>query len=130
MRVLGIDYGRKKIGIAVGNTETGLSEPLIVIRFRSADEALRKVEQVVREEQVEQVVIGISEGKMAQETKEFGKTLEVKLKTPIVFQDETLSTQEAQELSIRAGIQRKKRKELEDAYSAALILQNYLDSKA
>lgn len=129
MRILGIDYGRKKIGLAVGDTETRLAEPHSVIRFNTAGERFEKVNQVVQVEQVEQVVVGVSEGKMAQETKKFGEKLKKKLKIPVNFQDETLTTQEAQELSIKAGIKRNKRRMLEDAYSAALILQAYLDAK-
>jgi len=126
MKYLGIDYGRSKIGLAV--SEGVIAEPLKVIRYKDEEELIRKVEQVLKVELVEKVVVGISEGEMAKETKEFGKRLENKLKTPVVFQDETLSTQSAQELSISANIKRKKRKEMEDAYSAAVILQSYLDA--
>ena len=128
-KVLAIDYGRKKIGLAIGDTETRFAEPHSVIRFNTPEEAINKVLRVSRVSKVSKVVIGISEGKMAKETKEFGKKLEEKLVVPVLFQDETLTTQEAQELSIKAGINRKKRRELEDAYSATLILQAYLDSK-
>ena len=126
MRILAIDYGRAKIGLA---TSTGsLAEPLKVIRFESKEEANREVAKVVEVEKVEKVVIGVSEGKMAEETREFGKQLGERLRMTVVFQDETLSSKDAQRLSIEAGIKRKKRKSLEDAYSAALILQSYLDS--
>lgn len=125
MKIVGIDYGRRKIGIAV--SEGILAEPFEVIRFESEEEALKKLGEVVQTEQVGRIVVGISEGKMAQETRKFGRRLEERLNLPIVFQDETLTTQVAQELSISAGIRRKKRREMEDAYSAALILQAYLD---
>jgi putative Holliday junction resolvase len=128
MKLLGIDYGRRKIGLALGDTDTKFAEPLIVIRFESEDELLKKVGRVIQEEQVKEIVMGVSEGMMAQETKEFGKTLAAKLGTPIIYQDETLTTHEAQSLSIKAGINRKKRKLMEDAYSATLILQAYLDN--
>jgi putative Holliday junction resolvase len=127
MKIIGIDYGRKKIGLAIADGP--LAEPLKVVRFESEEEALRKVEEAIKVEKVEKVVIGISEGKMAEETKEFGEKLKEELKIPVVYQDETLTTNEAQELSIRAGIKRKKRRALEDAYSAALILQSYVDSR-
>lgn len=127
MRILGIDYGRKKIGLAIGDTESKLAEPLGIIRYKILEEVLKKLEQVVRTEQAEQVIIGISEGKMADETKEFGKLLKEKFKILVVYQDETLTTLEAQNLSIKAGIRRKKRKELEDAYAATILLQDYLD---
>jgi len=125
MKYLGIDYGRKKIGLAV--SDGVIAEPMIVVRYKDEEDLLNKVEKVIKVEMVEKVVIGVSEGKMAEETKEFGKKLEEMVKIPVVFQDETLSTQTAQELSIRANIGRKKRKEMEDAYSAAIILQNYID---
>lgn len=124
--MLAIDYGRKKIGLAVA--DGSLAEPLSVIRFEKEGEALKKVEKVVKVDKVGKVVIGVSEGKMGEETRAFGQKLEKQLGIPIVFQDETLSTKEAQELAIKAGIKRKKRQELSDAYSATLILQAYLDS--
>ncbi len=127
MKLLGIDYGRKKIGLAIGDTNSGLAEPLKVIRFENLEEGLEKVMQEIKVEEVERIVLGISEGEMAEETKEFGRKIEAKLKIAVAFQDETLTTHEAQNYAIEAGIKRKKRKLMEDAYSAALILQAYLD---
>ena len=133
MRILAIDYGRKKIGLAFGDSITRLSQPHSVVRFETEEEGLKKVSsffaKASQDKKVSKIVVGISEGKMAVETRRFGEKLESILKIPVVFQDETLSTQEAQELSIKAGINRKKRRKLEDAYSATLILQSYLDSK-
>ncbi|OGM19660.1 hypothetical protein A2686_00280 [Candidatus Woesebacteria bacterium RIFCSPHIGHO2_01_FULL_38_10] len=126
MRILGVDYGRKKIGLALASTR--IAEPFKVIRYRDYEEAIEKLRQVVQVEKVEKFVLGISEGKMAEETRKFARRIEEKLKIPIVFQDETLTTRRSQELSIEAGIKRKKRKALEDAYSATLILQSFLDS--
>ena len=127
-KILGIDYGRKKIGLAIGDSDAKLAEPYIVIRFENIYEVLKKVAQVVQVEHVNKIVLGISEGKMANEQKGFGKRLHDKLGIEVIYQDETLTTKEAQRLSIEAGINRKKRKGLEDAYSAALILQSYLDN--
>ena len=127
MKILGIDYGRKKIGLAIADGP--LAEPLKVVRFESLEKVLEKVEDVVKKEEIERVVVGVSERKMGIEQRVFGKSLKEKLSIPVVFQDETLTTHEAQELSIKAGIKRKKRRALEDAYSAALILQSYIDSR-
>ena len=126
MRILGIDYGRKKIGLALAISP--IAEPYEVIRFEKLDVAIKKLKRVVKLEKIEQIVVGISEGKMAEETRKFGEGLEKELGIPISFQDETLTTKEAEELSRKAGIKRKKRRELTDAYSATLILQRYLDS--
>jgi putative Holliday junction resolvase len=125
MKLLGIDFGSKKIGLS--SATTILAEVYGVIRFETIGEAIRKIRKTVEKEDIEKIVIGISEGKMAKETKKFGKKLEKEIGLPVVFQDETLSTKEAQALSIEAGIRRKKRRKLEDAYSATIILQKYLD---
>lgn len=125
MKILGIDYGLKKIGLAVA--EGMLAEPLTVLKVNSDAEGVKKVAQVVKVEQVEQVVIGISEGKTAEITKQFVEKLQDKLSVPVELFDETLSTHEAQGLSREAGMNRKKRKNMEDAFAAAVLLQNYLD---
>lgn len=126
MRILAIDYGQKKVGVALATSP--LAEPYKVIRFSSNKTLIKELEKIIDEEQIEKLVVGISEGKMGEESEKFGERLKMEFKLPLYFQDETLTTQEAQKLSFEAGIKRKKRKELEDAYSAALILQAYLDS--
>ena len=126
MRLLGIDYGRRKIGLALSTDK--LAEPYSVIRYVKFEEGIRRVGQVVKVEQVEKVIVGISEGKIAEETRDFGKALRGATGVKVVYQDETLTTQNAQELSLQAGLKRNKRKKLEDAYAATLILQSYLDS--
>ena len=106
-----------------------LAEVYGVIRSETIEIATKKLKVIVEKEGIEKIIIGISEGKMAEETSEFGKMLVEKLKVPVVFQDETLTTYEAQDLSIKAGIKGKKRREMEDAFAATLILQDYLDSQ-
>jgi putative Holliday junction resolvase len=127
MQILGIDYGRKKIGLALSSGR--LAEPHKVLRLNMAEEGAAKVCEIIDEVGVEKIVIGISEGEMAEEARAFGDKVEHLCKKPVIFQDETLSTKDAQRLSLEAGIKRKKRKSMEDAYSAALILQAYLDTK-
>ena len=126
MKYLGIDYGRKKIGLAV--SDGVIAEPLRILRYEDIRILREKLGKIISEFGIQKIVIGISEGEMGKESKEFGRVLEEKIKTPVIYQDESLSTQTAQELSIGAGIKRKKRKEMEDAYSAAIILQSYLDT--
>ena len=127
MRILAIDYGQKKVGVALATSP--LAAPYKVIRFTSGKTLIKELGKIIDEEQIEKLVVGVSEGKMGEESKRFGERLKIEFKLPLYFQDETLTTHKAQELSFEAGIKRKKRKELEDAYSAALILQAYLDSK-
>ncbi|MDP3994887.1 MAG: Holliday junction resolvase RuvX, partial [bacterium] len=120
MRLLGIDYGRKKMGLAI--SEGKLAEPWKVIKVNNFEEAVIKVLQVLQVLGVDKVIVGVSENKMAEESKEFAKRIGAE-----TF-DETLSTHEAQILSVQAGMKKKKRKNMEDAFAAAIILQNYLDS--
>jgi len=128
MKLLAIDFGLKKLGLAIGDDMVRIAEPLEVLRAKNLSEAIEELIKVVEVEKIEKVVIGISAGKMAEETKKFGKLLKEKLNTPVIYQDETYSTIEAQSMAIASGIKRKKRRNLEDAYAATLILQSYLDS--
>lgn len=127
MRILGIDYGRSKIGVAV--SESGLSEPLKVIRVESFEDAVKKVSKEIEMSKAAKVVVGLSEGAMGEETKKF--LLAVRKEQPTIkfdIFDETLTSKDAQRMSREAGISRKKRRRMEDAYAASLLLQAYIDS--
>ena len=128
MKILGIDYGRAKIGVAVA--EGKFSEPLKVIRYSDIATIIQQIKKIVEDEKIDKVVVGVSEGSMAEETKKFLSTIGNQLST-IRFEtfDETLTSQDAQRLSREAGISRKKRRGMEDAFAASIMLQNYLDSR-
>lgn len=119
MKTLGIDYGRSKIGVALGIDS--FAEPLKVIHVDSFEDAVSKVRKEIEIEKPNKIVVGISEGEMAEESKEFAEKLGA-----VTF-DETLTSKDAQKLSIEAGIKRTKRHQMEDAYAASLMLQGYLD---
>lgn len=125
MVILAIDYGRKKIGLAISRTP--IAKPFAVIRFSDYSDALEQIKKITKSEGVQKIIVGLPEGPIAEEVKQFAKKLERTIKLPVRFQNETLSTKKAIELSIEAGMSRKKRKNMEDAYSAALILQDYLE---
>lgn len=125
MKILGVDYGRKKIGLAIA--DGFLAEPLNVLKVNSMQEAAEKVSQVSKVSQISKVIVGISEGAMAEETNKFVSVLRRLSTTPIETFDETLSTQDAQRMAFEAGVKRKKRKVLEDAFAASVMLQSYLD---
>jgi len=125
MKILGIDYGRKKIGLAFA--EGKLAQPYGVIRYKDIKILSEKIKKITIEQKAEKVVVGVSEGKMGIESKNFSLGLRKILKIPLETFDETLSTHEAQQLSREAGIGRKKRHTLEDAFAATVMLQSYLD---
>ncbi len=97
-KILGIDYGKRKIGLATA--EGKLAAPLKVIKIKTEEEATKKIKQTIKEEQIEKVVIGIAEGEMGKQTRKFTIKLKKELNTPIEFWDETLTTKDAQRLSI------------------------------
>lgn len=126
MKILGIDYGRKKIGLAIA--ESVIAEPFMVLRFGDIRDGLDKLVKIIDSERIEKVVIGISEGKMETETKGFADKIKRMVSIPLEYENETLSTFEAQEKAIETGMTRRKRKYLEDAFAAAVMLQSYLDN--
>ena len=104
-----------------------LAEPLKVIRYADTKVVAEQIKKFITGNCIEKVVVGVSEGEMGRESKNFSFSFGKMLKIPVETFDETLSTQEAQILSREAGIHQKKRHEMEDAYAATIMLQNYLD---
>ncbi|MEK7472618.1 MAG: Holliday junction resolvase RuvX [Patescibacteria group bacterium] len=134
MNILGIDYGRKKIGLAISNGK--LAEPMKVIRYTDIKKLSEQIRQIIKQEKIEKVIVGVSEGEMAIESKKFATLItsyqpqsgKLRLSPVTVeFSDETLSSYDAVDMSIQAGMSRKKRKEMEDAFAASIMLQSYID---
>lgn len=123
MRYLGIDYGLRKIGLAI--SEGQIASIFDVIEIKGLDDALLKIKQIIKEEEIDRVVIGISEGKSGEAAKRFANLLKKEIE--VIEVDETLTSQDAKAMMIKLNVGREKRKK-EDAYSAALILQNFLDT--
>ncbi len=122
MRVLGVDFGLAKIGLAMA--DNGLVQPIGVMR--NHQKTLVKIVQLIEQEKIERIVMGVSEGKIGQKAKEYGKKLGEITGLEVVFQDETLTTKEAIAKMIETGKKKKYRQENEDAFAAAIILQTYL----
>lgn len=121
MKYLGIDYGRKKIGLAISDGK--LAEPMKVIRYKDIESLLPQIKKIIEKEKIDKVIVGVAENEIAKEQKEFAKKLNAETC------DETLTSIDAIALSIQGGVKRKKRKSMEDAYAATIMLQNYLDSR-
>lgn len=126
MRYLGIDFGLKKIGLAI--SEGVLPHPYKVIRVKNPNNSLNEIKEIIQKEKIDKIIVGISEGEMAEKSKKFAAFLKSNTAIDTETIDETLSSQNAQNLLYSAKKQRKKRKESEDAASASLILENYLSS--
>lgn len=126
MIILGIDWGKSKVGMAVA--ESRLAVPQGVIKYSSEEYLIKKIKETVESYNVERVVVGISEGVSGILAKEFGEKLKERLNIEVVFHDETLSSLDARKLAREANLKRSRRKELEDSFAAAVVLQDYLDS--
>lgn len=124
MKYLGVDFGLKRVGLAT--SEGSLASPFKILDVKSINEAIEKVSQVINGESFEQIIVGQPEGQIGSSVKKFIKGLK---NSGFLVEsiDEHLSSQTADQNLIETGVSRKKRK-LNDAHSAAIILQSYLDN--
>ena len=135
MRVLGIDYGQKRLGLALSDEGGLLASPLSSYLRRILDQDLDFLAALVKEKQVRQIVVGLprnmngSLGEMAKEVLSFVNDLKEKTDLPIDTFDERLTSTEAERVLIQADLSRKRRKNLRDGLAAVLILQGYLESQ-
>jgi putative Holliday junction resolvase len=134
LRILGLDYGEKRIGAAIcdelGMTAQGL--PTIIRKTKKHD--LDILGNLIKSYNVEKIVIGYpvrldsSEGIQCEKVNRFILLLDKTFSLPVSKWPETLSTKEAEEILINSGVRWQKRKKMVDKLAACLILQNYLDS--
>ena len=133
-RVLAIDYGDVRIGLAQSDLMQMIASPLDVIPNKSVEESAKIIADIIANNDVETVVIGLplnmdgTEGERAQVTRKFADILAQCTTAKIVFQDERLSSVEAEDILLEANVKRDKRKQLIDQIAAQIILQSYLDS--
>ncbi|NIM03243.1 Holliday junction resolvase RuvX [bacterium] len=134
MKILGIDYGEKRIGLALSDISNMVARSLRVLNKDATRNWFEEIKTIVNENEIKQIVIGLpknmngSIGKKGKEVLAFVKVLEKGVKVPIVTWDERLTTVSAEKVLRQADLSRKKRKRVLDKLSACIILQNYLDS--
>lgn len=137
MRILGLDYGTKTVGVALSD-ELGITAQPIRTIERKSENKLRKtlaeIESIIEEYEVSFVVLGYpknmnnTEGPRAIATKEFKEHLERRTGLTVYLQDERLTTIESERILMESGVRREHRKEYVDKMAAAIILQSYLDA--
>ena len=136
-RLLGLDFGSKTVGVALSDP-TGLIASPVEIITREREDKLRKtlsrIEEIVKENNVEKIILGYpvnmdgTEGDRVKKTEEFKEMLERRIGLEVISWDERLTTVEAHEIMSNAEIKGKDRKKYVDKIAAAIILQNYMDS--
>jgi len=135
MRILGIDYGHKRLGLALSDEGETLASPLPVYQRRDTKEDHAFLAQLIEEREASRIVVGLprnmdgSLGEMAKQVLAFVDALKEKVSLPVDTFDERLTTTEAERVLIQANLSRKRRKTLRDSLAAVLILQGYLESR-
>lgn len=135
MVIVALDVGQVRIGVAVCDESELVASPHAVIRRTSNARALDAISRVVAETGAELVVVGLPisldgrEHNQAHNVRSFAEKLRAKLRVPLVYADETLSTWKAEELLRAAGVRPERMRERIDAAAAAVILQDYLDQR-
>lgn len=134
MRTLAIDYGERRVGIALSDPTGFLASALQVIIRQSDAQVATDIASLVSERGVERIVLGNpitmkgESGEKSQHVLRFQKLVEARVEVPVVLWDERLTTVSAQRTLIEADVSRKKRKGVVDAVAATILLQSYLDA--
>ncbi len=138
MRIMGLDYGTKTVGVAISDALLLTAQPYETItRERPAQlrKTVQRLEAIIAEEEIGEIVLGFpknmnnTEGERASATKEFQEMLERRTLLPVHLQDERLTTVEADRILEETGVAHSARKEHIDKMAAAIILQAYLDAR-
>ena len=136
MRILGLDYGSKTVGVAVSDPLGFTAQGVEIIRRKSENkmrQTLARIEELIAQYQVEEIVLGLPKnmnntlGDRAEKSLELKETLERRTGLPVVMWDERLTTVSANRVLMETGVRRENRKEHVDEIAAVFILQGYLD---
>jgi putative Holliday junction resolvase len=136
LRILGLDYGSRRIGVAICDEIGMTAQGVATITRKNRDADLDTIAELVRRHGVERIVVGYplrldgSEGIQCEKINRFIRRLEMRFSLSVLRWDEALSTKEAEELLRKSGVRWEKRREVVDRVAASIILQGYLDAIA
>lgn len=134
MRVMGLDYGDRNIGVAISDAFRWTAQGLTVVEKRRDGGELDRIAELALEHEVSEIVVGLPKnmnatiGPRGEICIAFAEQIRQKLEIPVHLWDERLTTVAAERTLLEADVSRRKRKQVIDKMAAALILQNYLDS--
>ena len=135
MRILALDHGTKRVGVAVSDETKTIAQPLEFISAEPFADFLARLKKILTEKEIELVLLGLprnmdgSFGPAAQKAQAFAGALKNEIAVPIKFLDERLTSKMANQVLIQANVRRDKRKEKVDKMAAAILLQSYLDAR-
>jgi putative Holliday junction resolvase len=134
MRWMGLDYGDKRIGVAVSDELGWTAQGLETIRRQTPDKDAARIEEILKQYEITEIVVGLPKnmnntiGPRGEICIAFSQDLQQRLDVPVHLWDERLTTVSATRVLLEADVSRKKRKLVIDKMAAALILQGYMDS--
>jgi putative Holliday junction resolvase len=126
MKLLGIDYGDSKVGLALGDSASGLSLPYQIIKNKNWQELISEIKKLCQAEKIEQIVVGLPKQKTTTDTqqtsvvRDFISYLEKELTVMVNVYDESYTSAQAQKLGVTGD---------DDAVAAMIMLQSYLDAQ-
>lgn len=132
-KLLGIDFGKRRIGLAISDDSKKMAHPLAVLENRSRKEILWQIEKICNQEDIEGIIIGLplsmkgEEGRQVKLVKSFTELMRKNIHIPIYFEDERLTTKISERYARQIRIKKKQRRAKLDKLSACFILQSYLD---
>jgi len=133
MRILALDHGTRRIGVAVSDETKTIAQPLEYIPAEPFADFLARLKELLVAKEVDLILIGLprnmdgSYGPAAQKVEAFAAVLKTAVTVPIKMWDERLTSAQANRILIQGGVRRDKRKEKVDKMAAAILLQSYLD---
>jgi putative Holliday junction resolvase len=136
MRILALDHGTKRIGVAVSDATKTIAQPLEYIPAEPFAEFLERLKQLLAGQEIDLVLLGLprnmdgSYGPAAQKVEAFAAVLKSAITVPIKMRDERLTSVMANRILIQGNVRRDKRKEKVDKMAAAILLQSYLDGNS
>ncbi len=135
MKILGLDIGSKRIGVAVSDELGIISRSLLTIDRKSEEEVNRQLGDIISKDAIKEIVVGLpinmngSHGPQARSAAAFADKLKSDFNIPVKLWDERMSTMQVERVLIDAGVRRAKRKKKIDALAAQVILQSYLNAQ-
>jgi len=133
MKILGIDYGERRMGVAMSDPSGRFATGLTTVERRNRQRDMEAVLAIVEAQDIQRIVVGYplrldgTEGIQCEKVRRFADRLRKACSRPVVLWDETLSTKEAEAILRQTGVSREKRRDVIDRVAAAVILQDYLD---
>jgi putative Holliday junction resolvase len=134
-RILGVDYGERRLGFACSDPEGVIALPLRVVETRSDRSSVEAIQQVCRERDVGRIVLGMpismdgSKGPAAKKVEAFAESLRTATGLPVDLWDERLTTCISERVLLEADLSRQKRRRTRDKLAAQVMLQSYLDAR-